>query len=117
MISINKKLKYIYIVAVFTLTIITTNVMESNAPPVCRECVRTDGAPTPHGDMCVFADVNHEFDFSMLCTQCLQCANMEKWLEAYNSGNDDTPPAPRPHSKSCPLRPKFDFSMQCVNIE
>ena len=85
----------------------------ATAPP-CRECTRTNGAPMPHGDTCVFANVNSEFDFSMLCTQCLQCAHMEKWLEAYNSGNNDTPPAPRPHSKSCPLRPEFDFSMQCL---
>ncbi len=69
----------------------------------CRECTRIGGAPMPHDDTCEFALVLPVFDFKST-TQCIQCENMDKWLAAYLV-NGETPPAPRPHSKSCPLHP------------
>ena len=63
--------------------------------PVCRECTRTDGAPTPHCDTCVFAYVNPKFDFSM---QCLECLRLKRWNDDYRKGNVYCPGAPRVHN-------------------
>ncbi len=75
----------------------------ATASTICRECTRTGGAPMPHANTCMFANVLPEFDFTPT-TRCIQCENMEVWLAAYLV-NGETPPAPRPHSYSCPLRP------------
>ena len=71
----------------------------------CPECNRQDdphgatGGPLPHTG-CKFEYQEPVFAFPSPQSRpyCIECANYEKWLEDFNSGNIYCPGAPRVHT-------------------
>ena len=99
-------LQYLHLQYIFNMFSMIDSSSSFTRSNMCRECTRKEGAPLPHSEKCKFAHINPVFAFTQ-AMRCIQCENMAIWLEANKSGQDfdEAPPAPRPHSKSCPLRP------------